>query len=51
MLVAISAVSELGGQISALEIIPKLYYPYLLLISSLVFIFAGKAKGDKNENN
>lgn len=39
MLVALSAVAELGGSISAFDIIPKLYYPYLLLISSLVFIF------------
>ncbi len=38
MLVAISAVSALGSQISALEIIPKLFYPYLLCISSLVAI-------------
>lgn len=38
MLVAISAVSALGGEISALEIIPKLFYPYLLCISSLVAI-------------
>ncbi len=51
MLVAISAVSELGGQISALQIIPKLYYPYLLLLSSLAFIFARSSKEDKNENN
>ena len=33
MLVAISAVSELGGQLSALDIIPKLFYPYFLLLS------------------
>lgn len=38
MLVAISAVSALGIQISALEIIPKLFYPFLLCISSLVAI-------------
>ncbi len=38
MLVAISAVAELGGQISAFDIIPKLFYPYLLLVSSLIFI-------------
>lgn len=38
MLVAISAVSALGAQISALEIIPKLFYPYLLCVSSLVAI-------------
>ena len=30
MLVAISAVSALGMQISAVEIIPKLFYPYFL---------------------
>ena len=39
MLVAISAVSELGGVISAFDIIPKLFYPMLLCISSLIFIF------------
>ena len=39
MLVAISAVSELGGSVSAFDIIPKLFYPYLLLISSLIFMF------------
>ena len=38
MLVAISAVSALGVNISALQIIPKLFYPYLLLVSSLVAI-------------
>ena len=42
MLVAISAVAALGGQISALEIIPKLFYPYLLCISSLVAIACTK---------
>lgn len=39
MLVAISAASELGFEISAFDIIPNLFYPGLLLISSLVFIF------------
>ena len=38
MLVAISAVNELGGAISAFEIIPKLFYPMLLLISSSIAI-------------
>lgn len=38
MLVAISAVSALGAEISALQIIPKLFYPYLLCISSLAAI-------------
>ena len=40
MLVAISAVTSLGNSISAFDIIPYLFYPYLLLVSSLVFIFA-----------
>lgn len=39
MLVAISAAAELGYNVSAFEIIPNLYYPYLLLISSLIFMF------------
>ena len=39
MLVAISAAQELGHNVSAFEIIPNLFYPYLLLVSSLVFIF------------
>ena len=39
MLVAISAVAELGYEISAFQIIPNLYYPVVLLISSLVFIY------------
>ena len=47
MLVAITAVKELGGSISAFEIIPLLFYPYLLLISSLVFIFLVPDKKDK----
>ena len=45
MLVAISAVSALGTQISALEIIPKLFYPYLLCVSSLVAIGITKRRG------
>ena len=39
MLLAISACAELGETMTAFEIIPCLFYPYLLLISSLVFIF------------
>lgn len=42
MLVAISACAELGLTISAFEIIPLLFYPYLLLVSSLLFIALGK---------
>ena len=39
MLVAISTVSNMGEEVSAFQIIPNLFYPYMLLISSLVFIF------------
>ena len=38
MLVAISAVNELGGEISAFQIMSKLFYPLLLLLSSLITI-------------
>ncbi len=44
MLVAISAVTALGTQISALEIIPKLFYPFLLCVSSLIAIMATNNK-------
>lgn len=39
MLVAISTANELGQSFSAFQIMPYLFYPYLLLVSSLVFIF------------
>ena len=44
MLVAISAAAELGVELSAFDIIPNLFYPYMLLISSLIFIFVVPAK-------
>ena len=39
MLVAISAAAELGHEVSAFDIMPHLIYPYLLLVSSLIFMF------------
>lgn len=39
LLVAVSAVSTMGFEISAFEIIGNLFYPMILLLSSLVFIF------------
>ncbi len=39
MLVAISTCGEMGVRLSAFEIMGSLYYPYLLLVSSLVAIF------------
>ncbi|WP_350453784.1 Na+/H+ antiporter NhaC family protein [Slackia heliotrinireducens] len=47
MLVAISAATELGYAVSAFDIIPCLFYPFMLLISSLVFIFLVPAKEAK----
>ena len=44
MLVAISAVNELGGEISAFRIMPKLFYPLLLLLSSLITIMKSTYK-------
>ncbi len=38
MLVALSVASEMGAAVSAFQIIPLLFYPFLLLLSSLVFI-------------
>ena len=46
MLVAISAANELGCELSAFQIMPKLFYPMLLLVSSLIAIFGVKG-GDK----
>ncbi len=39
LLVALSAVSTMGLQLSAFDIITHLFYPMLLLLSSLVFMF------------
>ena len=42
MLVAISACATLGYTVSAFEIIPLLFYPFLLCLSSLLFIVFDK---------
>ena len=39
ILVALSAVNTLGGSLSAISIIGNLFYPMMLLLSSLAFIF------------
>ena len=49
MLVAISAAASLGYEVSAFEIIPNLLYPFLLLVSSLVFIFLIPEKDGKRK--
>lgn len=47
MLVAISAATELGCDVSAFDLMPNLIYPFVLLISSLVFIFFVPEKEEK----
>ena len=44
MLVAISACAEMGMILSAFDIMKYLFYPYLLLVSSLIAIFLIKEK-------
>lgn len=48
MLVALSAANELGVKISAFDVIPNLFYPMILLVSCLLFIFVipKKRKGN-----
>ena len=47
MLVAISAAADMGQSISAFQIMPFLFYPGLLLVSSLLFIFVIPEKKSK----
>jgi Na+/H+ antiporter NhaC len=46
MLVALSVAQGLGCNVSAFQVIPNLFYPFMLLISSLVFIFFVKEKSE-----
>lgn len=39
MLVALAAANAMGCSLSAFDVMPMLFYPYLLLVSTLVFIF------------
>jgi Na+/H+ antiporter NhaC len=48
ILVALSVVNTLNMQMSAFDIIANMFYPMLLLLSSLVFIFLIPEKKDKN---
>ena len=47
MLVAVSTAISLGSTISAFEIIPCLFYPYILALSSMVYIIWGAGKKHK----
>ncbi len=44
MLIALSTVTALGGNLSAFDIIPKLFYPMLLAVSSILFIVLTRSK-------
>ena len=44
MLVAISAAAELGFALSAFQIMQYLFYPYLLLVSSVIAIYCFQEK-------
>jgi Na+/H+ antiporter NhaC len=47
MLVAISVAAKLECVVSAFDIIPHLIYPFMLLISSLIFMFLVPEKKEK----
>ncbi len=49
MLIAVSTALALNASVSAFDIIPYLFYPFFLAISSMVFILlgAGKTKGER----
>ena len=47
MLIAVSTSVALGSAVSAFEIIPFLFYPYLLAVSTIVFILIDSKKSTK----
>ncbi len=47
MLIAISTAAELGFELSAFDIMTNLYYPYILLISALFYMFLSPKKKAK----
>lgn len=50
MLVALSATNELGYELSAFDVIPNLFYPAMLFISSLIFIFLIPEKSENSNH-
>ncbi len=49
MLVAISLTADQGHSVSAFQIIPNLTYPFMLLLSSLIFVFLIPERKKKTE--
>mgnify|MGYP007054485360 CR=1 FL=1 len=47
MLVAISAASELGYRVSHFRSCRSFFYPFLLFVSSMIFIFVIPAKKER----
>ncbi|MBE6731041.1 MAG: Na+/H+ antiporter NhaC family protein [Ruminococcaceae bacterium] len=50
MLIAISTAVELGAKVSAFEVIPFLFYPFVLAVASLIYMFVGAGKKKVKEN-
>ena len=48
MLLALAAASECGFAISAFDIIPNLFYPFLLAVTSIIYIIISKKDTYKN---
>lgn len=48
MLVALSVADGMGFEVSAFQVIPNLTYPFMLFISSMVFVFILPEKGIKS---
>ena len=46
---AISAAADMGQSVTAFEVMPFLFYPMILLVSSLLFIFVIPEKKNKFE--
>lgn len=44
MLIAVSTAMELGAKVSAFEVIPFLFYPFVLAVASLIYMFVGAGK-------
>lgn len=44
MLIAVSTAVSLGSTVSAFEVIPCLFYPYMLAVASIVYILVGAGK-------
>lgn len=49
MLVALSIAAELGSGVSAFQVIPNLFYPFMLLIATILFVFVIPDKRGRRE--